>query len=133
MTRINVVPVSELSDQWLIAEYRELPRVLKGSFSILGAPKQYKLNKGHIKWARYFGQFTSNRFNQIIQEMRYRGFKINFSSSLDPYLTKEIKNDYTPNLSDLKVNRERLIAKYNQKPDFYRWTKRTKPSYLGEL
>ena len=90
MTRINVVPVSELSDQWLIAEYRELPRVLKGSFSILGAPKQYKLNKGHIKWARYFGQFTSNRFNQIIQEMRYRGFKINFSSSLDPYLTKEI-------------------------------------------
>lgn len=29
MTRINVIPVSELSDQHLIAEYRELPRVLK--------------------------------------------------------------------------------------------------------
>jgi ferrous iron transport protein B len=43
------------------------------------------------------------------------------------------KTNSTPNLSDLKVNRERLIAKYNQKPDFYRWTKRTKPSYLGEL
>lgn len=32
MTRINVVPVEELSDAWLIAEYRELPRVLKGNF-----------------------------------------------------------------------------------------------------
>ena len=29
MTRINVIPPAELSDQHLIAEYRELPRVLK--------------------------------------------------------------------------------------------------------
>lgn len=28
MTRINVVSPSELSDAWLLAEYRELPRVI---------------------------------------------------------------------------------------------------------
>ena len=29
MTRINLIPVKELSDQHLIAEYREIPRVIK--------------------------------------------------------------------------------------------------------
>ena len=43
MTRINVVPVEELSDAWLIAEYRELPRVLNGNFSIKDAPNRSKL------------------------------------------------------------------------------------------
>lgn len=43
MTRINVVPTNELSDAWLIAEYRELPLVLKGNFSIKDAPNRHKL------------------------------------------------------------------------------------------
>lgn len=52
MTRINVVPVEELSDAWLIAEYRELPRVLNGNFSIKDAPNRYKLGTGHVKLDR---------------------------------------------------------------------------------
>ena len=35
MTRINVVPVKELSDQHLIAEYRELQRVIKQQINIM--------------------------------------------------------------------------------------------------
>lgn len=31
MTRINVVPVSELVDKHLVAEYRELPRIYKAA------------------------------------------------------------------------------------------------------
>lgn len=31
MTRINVVPVTELTDKHLLAEYRELPRIFGAS------------------------------------------------------------------------------------------------------
>lgn len=130
MTRINVVPVEELSDQWLIAEYRELPRALKGNISIKDAPNSYKLGKGHVKWARKYGLFTYNRYLKIIKEIKFRGFKINFIGDLYKYILDESKNDYKVNLSDLEINKQRLIIKYNTKPTFYRWTNRTKPNYL---
>ncbi len=47
MTRINLVPPSELCDQHLLAEYRELTRipnlVAKGKFSLENQPSDYKL------------------------------------------------------------------------------------------
>ena len=130
MTRINLVPVEELSDQWLIAEYRELPRALKGNISIKDAPNHYVFGKGHMKWARKYALFTSNRMKEIVKEMHYRGFKTNFSADLSKYITNELKNEYTPSLVDLKLSRDRLIFKFNKKPNFYRWTKRNKPEYL---
>lgn len=130
MTRINVVPVEELSDQWLIAEYRELPRVLKGNFSIKNASDKYILGKGHVKWARKYAIYTNSRMNKIVEEMLYRGFKPKFSSDLSMYISKDMENDYNPDLNDLKINKTRLIERYNRKPHFYKWTKRQKPDYL---
>lgn len=130
MTRINLVPVEELSDQWLIAEYRELPRVLKGKINIKDAPDNYVLGNGHMKWARKYNIFTCNRMEQIVKEMHFRGFKTNFSADLSKYITNIEKLDYTPNLDDLQLSKQRLIYKYNKKPYFYRWTKRNKPDYL---
>ena len=49
MTRINLVKVEELSDQHLIAEYRELPRCLKQKVNLKDAPDRYTLGKGHVK------------------------------------------------------------------------------------
>ena len=129
MTRINVVPVEELSDQWLIAEYRELPRCLKQHISIESAPDNYVLGNGHMKWARKHGLFLNKRMNNIIHEMRYRGFSVNFNSGLKDYLESYML-DYYPCDSDISVNRKRLVSKYNEKPMFYRWTKRSKPKYL---
>lgn len=130
MTRINIVPVEELSDQWLVAEYRELPRCLKGKISIKDAPDHYVFGKGHMKWARKYALYTSNRMKQIVEEMHYRGFKTNFSADLSQYITDDLKNDYRPSLIDLQLSKERLRYKYNKKPLFYRWTKRSKPEYL---
>ena len=130
MTRINLIPANELSDQWLIAEYRELPRVLKGNFNTENAPTRYKLGRGHIKWARQYGLFLCKRFASLVKEMQYRGFKTSFNADLGKYITNDIKNDYEPDLTDLQANKDRLIEKYKQKPNFYKWTKREKPSYL---
>lgn len=62
MTRINVIPVEELSDQHLIAEYRELPRVLKQNININDAPETYKLETGHVKWAKRHTKYVETRF-----------------------------------------------------------------------
>lgn len=130
MTRINIVPVEELSDQWLVAEYRELPRCLKGNTSIKDAPDHYVLGKGHVKWARKYNIFTCNRMKELVKEMHYRGFQTNFSDNLDKYIVNLKKINYMSTLSDLQINRNRLIYKYNMKPNFYRWTKRDKPEWL---
>lgn len=52
MIDINVVPVSWLSDLWLRAEYRELPRCIKQLIRIDDAPERYVLGRGHMKWLK---------------------------------------------------------------------------------
>ena len=57
MTRINIVPVKELMDQHLIAEYREITMVPASLSRTLASkkgldyskiPKNYTLNRGHV-------------------------------------------------------------------------------------
>lgn len=133
MTRINVIPVYELSDQHLIAEYHELPRTLKQKINICDAPECYVLGAGHMKWACRHWEYTYNRFTEICNEMRYRGFAVNYDANkLKLYLIKFLNSDgkYSVSNADIVLNRTRIIEKYNRKPDFYRWTKRQKPDWL---
>lgn len=131
MTRINIIPVEELSDQWLIAEYRELPRVIKQDIDISNAPTYYKLGKGHVKWAKKYQLYTLGRYLKLCKEMRYRGFTVNYPFTM---LRDDEWNgygrDYSPDEADIAINRKRLIEKYKMKPDFYKWTKREKPNWI---
>lgn len=138
MTRINVVPVEELSDQHLITEYRELPRVIKGKISTAGAPADYKLGAGHVKWARSHLNYIIMRYSELVDEMLYRGFNVSYYMSdlyhLADYMhaDKDIWKDYDVSANDLEVNRDRLLHKYKIRPTWYRWTKREKPAYYRE-
>ena len=82
MTRINLVPPEELSDQHLVAEYREIfmvgsslqrslrsPNWEKTKKSI---PKQFTLNKGHVKFFYDKGKYLSERYDELIKEMKRR-------------------------------------------------------------
>ncbi len=131
MTRINVVPVEELSDAWLLAEYRELPRVLKQPVCLMGVPARYQLGAGHVKWARRHGLFAYKRMQRLVQELKYRGFSPRFTAAglrkfLQPYM-----KDYAVTKADISVNRARLLTKYRARPHVHMWTKRSKPSYLN--
>lgn len=132
MTRINVVPVEELSNQWLIAEYRELPRCIKQNINIDNAPKFYTLGSGHMKWARSHTIYLLKRFFELCGEMRYRGFKVNHN----PYrlLLRALWSvplicwkDYKPCKADIVYNRNRLRERYNSK---HKWTCRQKPFWI---
>ncbi len=131
MTRVNVVNPKELSDAWLVAEYRELPRAIKSNCDITNAPNKYKLSTGHVKWAKKHSLFLIKRFESLIKEMNYRGFTTNYnSSSLSNYLTSHTNFDYTPSENDIQINVSRLKERYLSKPNVHKWTKREKPWYL---
>ena len=131
MTRVNVVNPKELSDAWLVAEYRELPRAIKSNCDITNAPNKYKLSAGHVKWAKKHSLFLVKRFESLIKEMNYRGFTTNYnSSSLSNYLTSHTNFDYTPSENDIQINVSRLKERYLSKPNAHKWTKREKPWYL---
>ena len=134
MTRINLIDVRELSDQHLIAEYRELPRCIKQIINTLDAPTVYCLGKGHMKWAKKHPVFLLTRYKDICEEMIYRGFKVNYPhEDLVEHCKNSCKkddfNDYVPTKEDIKISRERIIEKINQNPTWYKWTNRLKPIY----
>ena len=133
MTRVNIIPVEELYDQHLIAEYRELTmvpaalnRTLKSKAGLdkTKIPKNYTLNKGHVYFFYDKGKYLDKRYNQITKEMKRRGFTPDSSRKFpkDIFIENNLYKDWTPNLEDLIIIRERIKSKLNQKPNWYRKT-----------
>ena len=137
MTRINLVDVEELSDAHLLAEYRELPRAIKQDVDISNSPKRYTLGKGHVKWAAQYPVFLINRYYNLVNEMKHRGFIVNFPTTALNDLAYKHKMKliiegpvYIIDEIDLKKSRDRIIERYKANPLVHRWTKRSKPAYL---
>jgi deoxyribonuclease (pyrimidine dimer) len=134
MTRINLVLPSELSDQHLVAEYREifmvgssLQRSLKSKNwekTLANIPKKYTLNKGHVTFFYNKGKYLYKRYELLIEEMKNRGMN---PDSERKFKTEqwpdELFNDWEPEPDDYKVIRARIKEKIEMKPDWYRFTK----------
>ncbi len=141
MTRINLIPVEELSDQHLIAEYRELPRVvnavINNKIAMGNIPEFYTLGKGHVKFFYNKILFLASRYAQIFEEMCFRGFCPNPVHCAYDMLEK-IKSSgyccekpYIFNDDEINVSRNRIIERLKKKPEWYKWTKRKRPEYLS--
>ena len=115
MTRINCIPVQDLSNQHLIAEYRELPRVFNYARADAKIPAQYTLGKGHMTF--FFDKliYLHHRQVQLIYECLERGFDIQFTKpvSLDRF-PAILLNDWQPTNRDLALNRTRIIMRKTQ-------------------
>ena len=138
MTRVNLIDVEELSDQNLIAEYRELPRCIKQDINTKDAPWKYTLGKGHMKWGKKHSAFLMERYLYLCEEMKYRGFTVNYPY-FELFLYHEnntvITNNYSynPRFEDINLSRNRIIERYKSNPKAHTWTKREKPIYLQIL
>ena len=136
MTRINIIDVSELHDQHLIAEYREitmvpasLNRTLNSKMGLIGEKisKRFTLNSGHVYFFYDKGLYLDKRYNEIVTEMKLRGFNPD-SSRVFPkqiFIDNDLYNDWTPTLEDQKLIRQRIQERINSKPEWYRKTRRT--------
>jgi len=132
MTRINIIPVAELYDQHLIAEYREilmvpgsLKRTLNSKVGFIPSkvPKNFTLNKGHVYFFYDKGLYLEKRYDQLIVEINKRGMytdpKRVFPSLIYP---SELFNNWEPTEADMTIVRERISLRVSQKPGWYRKT-----------
>lgn len=138
MTRINLIPVEELSDQHLIREYNELPRCIKQDIDTSNAPVKYCLGTGHMKWAKHRSKFLIDRYDKLCREMEYRGFTVNYPVlQLWKYYRWHTviadDNNYSPDGDDLLLSQARIKERIQLKPTWYRWTKRRIPDYVKEI
>ena len=126
MTRINLVPVWELSDQHLIAEWRELPRIFGLVKKKLDEWKPIIISENYTMWTwhvRFFYNkllFLQKRHQTLVKEAQKRWFKITLTEkiSLNSF-PKEYCQDFSPSEQDLKISQQRILEKLQAKPDFY--------------
>ena len=145
MTRINLVPPHELTDQHLFAEFREIKMIPKSlARSVIAAkrkwgdqweeklldsvPKEFTLGKGHVTFFYNKYAYLWYRYSQIRSELAKRGINFNRESALDSsyvyhILSKRFDTTYVPTNEALNLVRERIAQRISLKPDWYRYPK----------
>jgi deoxyribonuclease (pyrimidine dimer) len=119
MTRINCVPVEELHQKHLVAEYRELPRIftlVKNYVEKHGClpdiPENYLLGTGHVKFFYNKLLYLANRHKQLVAEMLKRGYNPSHQDCLVKQFINDIPSmcwyDWHPNQDDMFVNQCRI-------------------------
>jgi len=119
MTRINCVPVEELSGPHLVAEYRELPRVfaLAARAAVRGAhisPPAYTLGKGHLLFFYTRLGYLARRHAELVREMYRRGYKPSFAGVQRadfPDIPDACWQDWNPTPEALLTNRQRIAER----------------------
>ena len=127
MTRINVVNVSTLCDQHLLAEHRELTRIPNTILRDLEAGKtitlsdapSYHLGKGHVTFFRDKLFWLYTRYVLLHTECSQRGFNVTWKwpnglREKAPQLFK----DYLVTADDQVLNRQRIDERMPEKPRF---------------
>ncbi|MBR20726.1 MAG: endonuclease V [Euryarchaeota archaeon] len=132
MTRINLVDPKELTQQHLVAEYREIFMVGSSLQRSLRSPnwhktketlpKEFTLNGGHVKFFYNKGKYLHNRYLELVKEMKRRGMKP------DPTRTfkkeqwpNELYKNWTPNNKAIQIIRQRINERIKQKPNWYKF------------
>lgn len=126
MTRINVIPATELTDQHLMAEYRELPMVLaaarRSDPARYKATTQYTLNRGHVMFFYDKKKWLFNRYLDLIEELFTRQYDIRPSERVVDFtpLDKFPQTMWYPDSHAAAINIARLVERIEQKPAWYR-------------
>lgn len=122
MTRINCIPVGELTNKHLVAEYRELPRV----FKLARMPKpneqfpqHYTLGTGHVKFFYDKLHYCYERQHQLYNEMKRRGYKPKHYPEMllleHGHQKVKLWGDWKPTPQAMMINRQRIKERLNDK------------------
>lgn len=128
MTRINLIDPEHLTDQHLIAEYRELPRIfalaLKHNNSGKPMPKvsNYRMGSGHVIFFYDKILFLIDRQQKIINELLNRNFSIMHTEVDAPIndLSDKYLNNWSPSTHEISISKQRLKEKLLMRPTFYK-------------
>lgn len=121
MTRINTIDPVRLTDQHLMAEYRELPRAfrLAARATSFKAPVAYTMGTGHVLFFYERTDYLSMRQGAIIAELLSRGFDI--QHHIPPEPLRGCKSGWMPDARAQRVCLERLCERLASapRPGFY--------------
>lgn len=126
MTRINLINPRELTDQHLVAEYRELPRIfwiVKKKLlenKEIKVWKEYKMWRGHVIFFYDKLGFLEKRYYEIVKECKKRWFNISFSELDLSDIPKNYKKDFFPTKQDINISFSRIKDKLDNKKWFYK-------------
>lgn len=140
MTRINLIPVEQLTDQHLFAEFREIKMVPKAlgrtirSLQRRGLPvvpgvlervlPAYTLGQGHVSFFYDKGAFLAYRYELLRIELTLRRVRFNPLAVLDPdgvfEQYPELNGHYHAPPEAVAASRARIDLRISQKPQWYR-------------
>ena len=125
MTRINLVPVEELTREHLLGENKEITRVFglsrKAQFEIMRGkrklPEKYTLGDGHVTFFYDKLGFIADRYESIVAEMIVRGYKPNPIPRADllANIDKRMHGSYVPDDEALALSRGRIADRLAEK------------------
>lgn len=123
MTRINCIPVQELTTKHLVAEYREITRLPNNlakslsrakPFSMSEIPTQYTLGTGHVKYFYNKFRYLQKRFENLVEEMVRRGYNPKYRDSSIFKVEEKFYQDWTPDEEAMRKNRERIKERLHE-------------------
>jgi deoxyribonuclease (pyrimidine dimer) len=125
--RINLgISPAVLADQHLIAEYAEvgmIPGILRKTNSKISCAinNTMLLRFDHTNFFKDKLLYLQLRKEELVKEMLFRNFKVNYPNlSLDGF-PENLKNDWTPSIEQSMFVRQRIVERLEEKPDFYRF------------
>ena len=126
MTRINTIPPRQLSDELVVNELGELPRVFLFIIESLengrdiDVPVHYRLGEGHVKFFYNKASYLYRRYMQLRHEY-YKRFSKAYSTSHLKEVNKRVQriialnsrlfNNWEPDFDALEACRERICSK----------------------
>lgn len=133
MTRINAdLDPIKLTDQHLMAEYREMPMVISSLRRSLRTqsvdkvlkkiPKEFTLNSGHVLFFYDKLGFLQYRYEKLRKELKNRNFNIDDSRKLDfNGIPMRFINFWKSDERAEQIILERIRQKINMKPSWYKY------------
>lgn len=118
-----------------MAEYREMPMVSSALRRTLNSKKgldrqriskYYTLNTGHVTFFYDKGEFLHRRYQALIVELSLRGFVLDperQSPDWELFHTNGLFGDYSPDASEVAINKDRIWCRYMAKPAWYKLNK----------
>lgn len=123
--RINLgIPPALLADQHLIAEYAEVemvPGILRKNLVVPNINDTMLLRFDHINFFKDKLSYLYHRKIELVKEMRFREFKVNFPLLLIDDLPANLRNNWEPSLNQSRFVKQRIAERLITKPDWYRF------------
>jgi deoxyribonuclease (pyrimidine dimer) len=122
MTRINLIDPKLLTNEWLIAEHREITRIPNNVLSgkkITNIPNEYTLGQGHEMFFRNKLGFIKTRYELLYKECVRRGINVEYKNISWNKIPSFLMNDYIPTKQAIDINIERLCERFDLRKRAY--------------